>query len=748
MLESRPSDAFQPGDLLNNTYRIEGLLGRGGTSDVYKARSDISGRLAALKVLKAEFSGNEDFLVLLTREEEMRDIRHDAVVRYSENHRTPDGHVYLVMDYVEGPGLDQKLKQGPMSAEDLLIVCRRVSEGLQAAHARNIVHRDLSPDNIILQDGDPAKAVIIDFGIAKDTNPGAETIVGNEFAGKYAYAAPEQLSGQTDARSDIYSLGALLLANFRGESPKIGNNPMEVVENKGKPLDTEGLPEPFKSLIDRMTAPNSDDRIQSADAVLAFLDTPGTGPQQAPAQPVESVDPDATVIMPVSRRPEAPAETRPEAGLTTGPASDPEPVISPEPKPKPDPRPAPQTKNSRGGLIGVVVVLLLGAGGAGGYVAGLFDRLLGPNYPLADPYTLIVEHPAKGAAQAIGYVPSEQVQRDLSALMDRQSGSAELTLATGDISESWGADVLATLTPLDALDEWRLIVKGNKAQLSGTTFNKDIHNRITEIFSEGLPGALEGKIEIALQVTFLALNDVKPIVESFADCGPLQLPGVTAVGYGPNTPVVIKGRVAQTSTRIGLFDSLREITGERQVILDVEVLNPTLCLIEAHLPKAPAGGVRVVFRDGDMDEPNPSGRFFVNENPVIEVILPEDMTDGYLTVSILDVSGSVFHLLPNLNRQGNDIATLRNGQTGPVTVRVTDSQATPTQNGALVFRVDESILGKSKIVVLRSSKPLFGGLRPSEESATGYARALQESAESDAGSILSLDSRILVTTKP
>ena len=212
MIESRPGDAFQPGELLNNTYRIESILGRGGTSDVYKARSEISGRLMALKVLKAELSGNDDYLVLLTREEEIRDIRHDAVVRYSECSRTQSGHIYLLMDYVEGPGLDKRLKQGPMPADELLTVCRRVAEGLQAAHSRNIVHRDLSPDNIILRDGEPSQAIIIDFGIAKDTNPGAETIVGNEFAGKYAYAAPEQLNGQTDARSDIYSLGALLLA--------------------------------------------------------------------------------------------------------------------------------------------------------------------------------------------------------------------------------------------------------------------------------------------------------------------------------------------------------------------------------------------------------------------------------------------------------------------------------------------------------------------------------------------------------
>ncbi|WP_238705191.1 serine/threonine protein kinase [Parasedimentitalea marina] len=182
MMDSRPGDMFQPGDLLNNTYRIEMLLGRGGTSDVYKARSEISGNLVALKVLKQELAGNEDFTVLMAREENIREIRHDAVVRYSENHRTPEGQIYLLMDFIDGPGMDKKLKQGPMSADDLLIVGRRVAEGLQAAHARNIVHRDLSPDNIILRDGDPAQAVIIDFGIAKDTNPGAQTIVGNEFA--------------------------------------------------------------------------------------------------------------------------------------------------------------------------------------------------------------------------------------------------------------------------------------------------------------------------------------------------------------------------------------------------------------------------------------------------------------------------------------------------------------------------------------------------------------------------------------
>jgi len=390
----------------------------------------------------------------------------------------------------------------------------------------------------------------------------------------------------------------------------------------------------------------------------------------------------------------------------------------------------------------------LGAGGAAGYFTGAFDSLLGPQYPVADPYTLIVSDAANSPAQAVGYVPSEQLSNALGQLVEQRGGTAELTLASGDIAGTWGTDVLATLAPLDALDEWRLIIKGNDAQLTGSTTIKSVHTEVLAAFSDGLPGALNGSAQITLRDIFLAANKLAPIVNSFADCGVLQLPGATAVGYGPETPVIVQGRVAATSTRVGLFDALRAVTGERRIVLDVEVLNPNLCLIESHLPKAPSGGIKVIYRDGDMDELNTSGRFFVGENPIVDLILPAEMTDGYLTVSILDVSGRVYHLLPNINRQANDIATLRGGQPGPVRVRVADSQSNPQQNGALVFRVDESTLGKSKIIVVHSSLPLFGGLRPREESAEGYARALQENAESDTNSIQSLDSRIMVTTTP
>lgn len=715
MMDSRPGDLFQPGDLLNNTYRIEVLLGRGGTSDVYKARSEISGNLVALKVLKQELAGNEDFTVLMAREESVRKIRHDAVVRYSENHRTPDGHIYLLMDFIDGPGMDKKLKQGPMAAEDLMIVGRRVTEGLQAAHACNIVHRDLSPDNIILRDGDPSQAVIIDFGIAKDTNPGAQTIVGNEFAGKYSYAAPEQLSGDTDERADIYSLGALLLANFRGAPPNLGANPMEVVENKQKPLDTSGVPQPLKGLIEHMCEPNRNERFANASAVLAYIADPNSVSTQPTNAPI--------------------ADTADEATVISFPAS--------KPTPKP---PAPEKpRASRKPLLAAGLGLVLVAAGVGGYVSGVFNSFLPATYPLADPYTLIVEKSSDGVVQAVGNMPSESTLAALTALV----GDADLTLASGEISGSWGEDIIASLEPLNDVEEWQFVVSNNRARLTGTTADVDQLTRLNTFFAAGLPGALQGNAEFTFVPSVLPFIDVDAILNAQSDCGRLKAPkGGSVGGYGPADSITVTGRVAETATRISLFDSLREMSGGRKIVLDLEVLNPSLCLIEQHLPKAPTGATTVAFTVGDRNEANPSGRFFVGENPVIDVILPADMTSGFLTVSILDVSGNVFHLLPNISRPENSIEALRRGRGGEVKVRVAFGLDASSTGGGIAFRVDDSSLGKSKILVLHSSAPLFDGMRPTSESAVGFAEALQSSFEADAGRILSLDSQILTTARP
>ncbi|MFY0648679.1 serine/threonine protein kinase [Sulfitobacter geojensis] len=728
MTDPRPGDAFQIGDVLNNTYRIEALLGRGGTSDVYRARNEISGRLIAIKVLKAEFSGNEDFLVLMTREEEIREIRHDAIVRYSENHRTSEGLVYLVMDYIEGPGLDARLKEGPMPAEDLLTLCKRVGEGLKVAHDRSIVHRDLSPDNIILRDGDPAKAVVIDFGIAKDTNPGAETIVGNEFAGKYAYAAPEQLSGNTDARSDIYSLGALLLANFRGKKPEIGDNPMEVVKNKTVPLDTTGVPEPLKGLVDRMTAPLPDARFQSMDEVLAYIASGGASDALS----------DETVIV----TPPKAAETTPEPAVAT-PAAKPTP--KPEPK-KPAVAKAKPAKGSSAGLIAAALAVVVIGGGAAAWFGGVFGAGE-PEFPAAVPFSLIISDPENAEATASGFVPSAQMQDALSKRITDLGGTASLTLASGDIAESWGADVMAVVDDVAALDDWQLSLVGNEAAVSGSTTDADLLARLNEKYDAAWPGALSGTFDVSLTSLFLDAVEVEYLLAQYADCGPLKqasYPG--PVGYGPEEAILISGTLAGASTVEALQEAIEDIADERFVVIDAEVLNPTLCLVENYLPQAPTSDIEIVFTEGISGENVPDGRFLVGQNPVIDLMIPESLTTGYISTSILDVSGNVFHLLPNNGRPDNSVETLREGRNGKVPLRVTfDMDNLERNEGELAFTIDASSLGKSKILVLHSYAPLFRQMRPRQESAVGFTEALSERSADEL--IQSLDSWIFTTAE-
>jgi serine/threonine-protein kinase len=710
---------FKVGDLLNNTYRIEAVLGRGGTSEVYQARSEISGNRVALKVLRAEYSRDEGFLNLMTREEDIREIRHDAIVRYYHNQRNDNGDVFLVMDFVDGPGLDKKLKSGGMPASELMVVAERVAEGLAAAHAKNIVHRDLSPDNIILRNGRPADAVIIDFGIAKDTNPGAETIVGNEFAGKYAYAAPEQLNGRSDVRSDIYALGALLLATFRGRAPEIGNNPMEVIEKKGLPLDTSGVPEPLKTLIDRMTAPDPETRLQDIGAVLALIrGFSGT------------VADDSTVIAPrpAPSRTEAP---RPENGgpVNAGPST-----------------PAP-ARRTRGGLLaGMAAIFLLAALG-GAWFAGLLDPLLGPSLPVAEPFTLTLEKPPEAPARAEGYVPSEDAAAALTQRIAALGGTADLTPARGQIVADWATTVDEIVEILAPLSEWRIEVQDNDIRVDGLTRDRDLVGTTEQALAQAAQRsgmALESFVELGPRILLPAAVD--PLLTAYADCGALRLIDPPAQGYTNSDTLRVTGRFASGAARDGFIRALERMAGMRKVEVQAEIRNETLCLFDTVLPNAPPAGFGIAFSLGDTGENVPDGEFLVGQNPVIDLVIPSDVTAGLLYVSALDVSGKVFHLLPNVNRPENGVAALRDGRDGPVTVRLAHTLAEAADSGGkkLAFVVDETALGKTQIVVIHAEEEFIDGMRPTTESAQGYADALARQT----GVIDTLDTQILTTRLP
>ena len=705
MTNSKETDIFQTGDLLNNTYRIEGILGRGGTSEVYKARSEISKRVVALKALRTEFSMNDDYLVLMTREEAIREIRHDSIVRYYDNQRMPDGRVYLIMDYVEGPGLDKKMREGGMSADDLLIIAKKVAAGLNAAHKKNIVHRDLSPDNIILRNGDANEPVIIDFGIAKDSNPGAETIVGNEFAGKYAYAAPEQLSGKTDARSDLYALGAMLLSTFRGKAPDMGNNPMDVVNIKGKPLNTEGVPEPLKALIDKMTNPDPSARFQSAEELLLEIDP----------------DFEKTIVYKPSKNMQVNKTSEEKKSTNTAP------------------------KKKSGVLIPILLVFVLISGGGISYFSGFLDSFLKPNYPTADPFTLKISEDIKGRITARGFVPSQDALEKLTETVNVTGGKLNLTLASGATSKTWAEDINVLTGFLSALDEFNLDITDNSAKIIGYTENSTTKTKLTKILKdENLFQNLIIDSSILLGSRNLTLERIYNILADFENCGTLTLLNVPKQHYSIDDKIIVSGRIENKTSRKNLLEAIKKVAGERQVSIQTEVLNKSLCLIDETLTNIPSGGFDIIFGFGSDGSLNPGGRYFVGDNPTIDVTIPKSITNGYLYVSILDVTGSVFHLLPNMNRSDNQIKQLKQQAGNESAIRVAYSLKESKDRAKPAFLIDDSTLGQSKIIIVHSKLPLFESMRPSMESIEGYVSALTGITVP----IVALDSRILITAKP
>lgn len=210
---------LQPGDVISDTYRVEEQIQSGGMGAVYRCRSKALNETVALKVVLGQHQHDARVREMFVREAQtLRRISHDAVVRYEATvvHREL---LCLVMEFVDGKPLSHYLERGArLSPQSALELARRLGAGLKAAHQVGAAHRDLSPDNVLLPEGEVHLSKIIDFGIAKQLTADQHTIIGDSFAGKVRYASPEQLGlfgRQIDARTDVYSM-ALVVAEAAG----------------------------------------------------------------------------------------------------------------------------------------------------------------------------------------------------------------------------------------------------------------------------------------------------------------------------------------------------------------------------------------------------------------------------------------------------------------------------------------------------------------------------------------------------
>ncbi len=217
------SRELEPGTLIRNKYRIVRVLGRGGMGTVYLADHILLGRKRALKFISSELSDDPRLLRRFRMEAQAAiELRHANVAEVVDLDQAEDGSPYIAMEFVEGRDLRHVIDDGPMTVERAFKIAHGVAQGLGAAHAKGIVHRDVKPENILIAVGPGGTETpkLLDFGIAaiKENSSGISRTRGLMLTPEYA--APEQWMGlpsdQLDGRVDLYALGGVLYEMLTG----------------------------------------------------------------------------------------------------------------------------------------------------------------------------------------------------------------------------------------------------------------------------------------------------------------------------------------------------------------------------------------------------------------------------------------------------------------------------------------------------------------------------------------------------
>ena len=272
-----PGKPLQPGDVLAARYEILQLLGEGGMGAVYRARDTELDRVLALKVIRPELARNAQILQRFKQELILaRQVTHRNIIRIFDLGHA-DGTRFITMEYIEGEDLFHILTQrGKLPAPEAAAIILQVARGLEAAHAEGVVHRDLKPQNIML---DPqGKVSVMDFGIARSVDAASMTRTG-ALMGTPTYMSPEQAQGQkVDARSDLYMLGIIFYELLTGTPPFDADNPMAAlvrrIQEKAKPpIELEpSVPKALDDIILKMLATQPADRYQAAADIIRDLE--------------------------------------------------------------------------------------------------------------------------------------------------------------------------------------------------------------------------------------------------------------------------------------------------------------------------------------------------------------------------------------------------------------------------------------------------------------------------------------------
>ena len=275
------------GRLLDNRYEILEVIGTGGMAVVYKAKCHRLNRLVAIKILKDEFSKDEEFRRRFQAESQsVAMLSHPNIVSVYDVSSSGDID-YIVMELIDGITLRQYMeKKGVLNWRETLHFSMQIAKALEHAHSRGIIHRDIKPHNIMVLKNGSVK--VTDFGIARVVS--SQSTLTREALGSVHYISPEQARGShIDGRSDLYSAGVVLYEMLTGRLPFEGETPVSVAIQhiNSIPIPPRDLNPDIPSALEAITlkamSPKAENRYASADEMLADLEESGCDAGACPA---------------------------------------------------------------------------------------------------------------------------------------------------------------------------------------------------------------------------------------------------------------------------------------------------------------------------------------------------------------------------------------------------------------------------------------------------------------------------------
>jgi serine/threonine protein kinase/tetratricopeptide (TPR) repeat protein len=273
----REASALPQGTVLASRFTIQSFVGRGGMGSIYRARDSVSGLQVALKLLHTDTS---DALQRFSREASvLAQLRHPAIVSYVAHGSTDDGRPFLVMEWLDGEDLSQRLARQPLNLHESLTLLRQTAQALALAHQHGVIHRDIKPSNLFLRHGKPEDVVLLDFGLSRHLLPSRAITASQMLLGTPGYMAPEQVSNQSalTPSADVFSLGCVLYECLTGKPPFSAPHLVaalaKILFTEPEPLNSlrPELPAALQGLLDRMLAKDPSQRLPDAASLLAAL---------------------------------------------------------------------------------------------------------------------------------------------------------------------------------------------------------------------------------------------------------------------------------------------------------------------------------------------------------------------------------------------------------------------------------------------------------------------------------------------